>query len=253
MISQPSFKIKSFAISDKGLIRKKNEDSYGILEKHNFFSLADGLGGRNAGDVASSNTIKFLSQNVESNSILNNSELSNEKVLHFLLGSISDTNHKIFQMSQRNAEFEGMGTTLTCALFFDKKCIYGNIGDSRLYRFRENILTQITKDDTLLAELLHFGFIEEQEAKIFPLRHVITKSIGSVDFVDPTFGIEDVEIGDYYLLCSDGLHGLVSYEKIKAVFSEAISLEDKGRKLLSNALEAGGSDNITLILLEIEN
>ena len=246
-----SYTTKSFALTDKGLLRQKNEDSFGCDDLLHFYSIADGLGGRNAGEIASSETVHRLHKKIQEDSFLHHLPTQEKMIVDFFIQSIIAVNHEIFSLSRNNHQLEGMGTTLSTLYFFNEKCLFTNIGDSRIYRFRNNELKQLTNDDTLLEELLQYGLIDEKEAKVFPLKHVITKSIGSFETIDPSFGIETLQINDIYLLCSDGLHGLVSPEKIKSILAMTSTIEEKGELLLKNALSAGGIDNITLILVEI--
>ncbi len=251
MKHENSYTTKSFALTDKGLLRQKNEDSFGCDDQLHFYSIADGLGGRNAGEIASSETVHRLKTRLQEDSFIHNLSSEEKIIVDFFIRSIIAVNHEIFNLSRNNNMLEGMGTTLSTLYFFDEKCLFTNIGDSRIYRFRNNELTKLTNDDTLLEELLQYGLIDEKEAKIFPLKHVITKSIGSFETIDPSWGIETFQLNDIYLLCSDGLHGLVSFEKIKSILAMTTTLKEKGELLLKKALSAGGIDNITLILVEI--
>lgn len=250
MNTATGYQISTYALTDKGLMRPINEDAYGIVEGRQFFALADGLGGRNAGEIASAETIKEVCHQIDIDSTFSNPSLSEKRVLQRLLEVISDANHKIWLMGQESSALQGMGTTLTCALFFKESLIAANVGDSRLYRLRGDQLEQLTKDDSLLSDLLQFGLIDESEAKIFPLKHVITKSIGGFEDIDTSFTITSIEAGDLYLLCSDGLHGLVSTDKISTLLKSQLSLKEKGDRLLKEALDNGGLDNITLILVQ---
>lgn len=243
---------KSFALSDKGLIRQKNEDSYGINEENHFFALADGLGGRNAGEIASNEAIQRMLAFVGKTKSFKDCSLNENDVKELFLNGIKNVNKDIFNLSHQNSSLEGMGTTLTTLFFFHDKLFFTNIGDSRLYKLKNHQLTKLTKDDTLLEELLNFGLIDDNEAKIFPLKHVITKSIGSFESVEPSWGIENFSKDEIYLLCSDGLYGLVSHEKISSILDSDFELNQKGQMLLKEALSAGGVDNITLIIVEIK-
>jgi serine/threonine protein phosphatase PrpC len=244
--------LTSFALSDKGLVRPKNEDSFGFDDTIKFYAVADGLGGKNAGEVASKETVKNLLAFINDEPAFKNPFINADDALQMLIEGIKNINTQIFELSKTSHTLEGMATTLTTLLFINQKAIFTNTGDSRLYRLRDDQLTKLTKDDTLLEELLQFGLIDEKEAKIFPLKHVITKSIGTFEHVEPSFGIDSFQSNDLYLLCSDGLYGFVKDEDIKNILKSSINLKDKANQLLAAALKSGGLDNITIILTEIK-
>lgn len=244
-----SFKLRFNTATHVGLVRQNNEDAYKVLEKYHFFALADGLGGKNSGEIASQEAVEELSYLIEQNPSFQ-TEQNEAKLKKMLEHVIILTNSKIWEMSKKEGHLNGMGTTLTCALFSGNKILFGNVGDSRLYRLRHHQLEQLTHDDSLVYELLHFGLIDEEEAKSFPLKHVITKSIGGLNTVEPFILSSSIEDKDIYLLSSDGLHGSVDDKTIASILQKNTSLENISQDLIQAALLKGGHDNITVILIQ---
>lgn len=233
-------KMESFGISDIGLVRGNNEDVWMALPEKQFFILADGMGGHNAGEVAASYTVESMCQSIRT--LPDGSSV--EDACLFLREAISKANTRVYDEARRQSEYAGMGTTLSCFLIVENFLIYAHIGDSRLYRFR-NKLEQLTEDHSLRQSLS----IEDQEVSPPPaLRNVITRAIGTNPMILPDIGVISLQPNDIYLLCSDGMSDYVPKEKVSKVLSSALSLEEMGKKLVEAALEKGGNDNITLLL-----
>lgn len=252
LIHTAPIKITSAARSHQGLLRESNEDFYLVMNDLNLFILADGLGGKNGGDIASKEVIYSLERQAKQELSFLNKDAERTQILESLKRMIKEANRSIIALSSKNPQLEGMGSTLTLAYFHERLCYFANIGDSRLYRLRENNLVQLTQDDTLLSELLHFGFIGKEEAQTFPLKHVISKSIGSAANIDPScMGVDKIKLDDTYLLCSDGLWNLVNEQTIKQTLNSSSSLEEISQNLVDQALIAGGADNITVIVIKI--
>lgn len=247
------FEIYSSGATHQGYVRSANEDAWAYLPRERFYILADGMGGRKGGAIAANEALKVVCEEVKNAAIFQDTNPSIKIIKGALSAFIQKANAHVWQMAQKDPSLEGMGTTLCCLCVLKKTCLIANVGDSRIYRFRQGELDQLTHDDSLLADLMKFELVNEEEAKVFPLRHIITKSIGSLPTVDPALGFLDIQMGDIFLLCSDGLTNFVSHDKITAILKEMNTIQEGTDKLIQAALKAGGSDNITVILVQIEN
>lgn len=239
-------KVETYGLSDVGLIRPNNEDVFKVLPEKQFFVLADGMGGHNAGEVAS---LKAAESMCGSLSLLKEAATVKE-ICAALRAAISSANHTVYALSHHNKSYSGMGTTLSCFVLTDSALIYAHVGDSRLYRKRKK-LEQLTEDHSLRHIMLAN---EEQPSTELPtqmFRNVITRAIGTHPYVIPDIGVIPLQEGDIYMLCSDGLTDFVSEEVIEAILNAHTSLEHIAHELIKSALEKGGNDNITVLLVKI--
>lgn len=236
-----------FCLSDIGLKREKNQDSYCSLKNSNedyLFLVCDGIGGGKAGEVASGETIHFFIDY-----FTNATEFTSlENAITYLEKGIRDCNSKIYKLSNKYKEYHGMGTTLTGLLFTKFGILSINVGDSRVYGFLDNKLFNLTEDHTLVNDMVKNGEITYEESLTHPKRHYLVRAIGVWDKVEPD--IHKVQNLDYYLICSDGLHGYVKAKEIKKIMNLNETVENKCNKLLESALLQGGYDNITIIVLD---
>ena len=236
-----------FCISDIGLIREKNQDSYLALENKygDFLAIvADGIGGGKAGEVASSEVIKYFNEIFKESGPFS----SSEDVKSFLEYHVNECNRKVFELSLSDKKYSGMGTTLTGVLITSKDNYSINCGDSRVYGFIDNKLIKLTNDHSLVNQLLEKGQITYEESINHPQKHYLVKAIGIFDYVKSD--IHKVKSMDYYLVCSDGLHSYVSDEEISNIVLNDMSVEEKVIELKNLALLKGGYDNITIILIK---
>ena len=227
-------------VTDPGRRRRRNEDAY-VCEPP-LFAIADGMGGAQAGEVASGLAAAVLEE-------ATGDERGEERVASL----IQEANRRVFQRSNEDAATSGMGTTMTVALLdnADGTIAFGHVGDSRAYRVRGGELEQLTDDHSLVGELVRSGRLSPEEAESHPQRSVITRALGTEPDVDvDTFTVE-AEDGDIYLLCSDGLTDMTSTRDILAAFEVNNDLDDAARALVSAANEGGGEDNITVVLFQI--
>jgi PPM family protein phosphatase len=247
-----SNKIQSCAISDVGLVRTNNEDAWGELPQEHFYVLADGMGGHNAGEIASQETVKILCEWRKQINAYSTEKMNDQEIADLLEAALCMLNRNIYQMGCREKRLKGMGTTL-CSLFFhDNHLIYAHIGDSRIYRFRDKKLEQMTQDHSLLNELIKRGKLDKTQSEWFVYKNVITRAIGVDIQVEPELNITEVYPGDQYLMCSDGLSDYVSYQDIELIFNKNHSIEETCIQLVDKAKKAGGYDNITILLTNIE-
>lgn len=235
--------------TDIGKIRNKNEDSLFIDEKSNcIFIVADGMGGHNAGEIASKVAVEKVSEFIEAN--LSNLNLSNDSEIADLIEKAIETaNKEIYKQSLDNEERDGMGTTITMSLFINNRIYLGHIGDSRAYLLRGNELKQLTEDHTLVCQLVKNGSITEVEAKSHPKRNVITKALGTEICPIPDIIDYDIIDGDIIILCTDGLTNTVDNYEIRKSFENKQNLQNACDYLVDQANDRGGFDNITLIAI----
>jgi protein phosphatase len=231
---------RTYAVSDPGRRRRRNEDSYVVRPP--LFAVADGMGGAQAGELASRIAVEAMGE--ESGS-------SGEARVATL---IREANRRVFARSHEDAAASGMGTTMTAALVGDDGTVtIGHVGDSRAYLLRSGRLEQLTEDHSLVAELVRSGRLSAEEAESHPQRSVITRALGTDRDVDVDVFTVRAEPGDLFLLCSDGLTTMVDDEEILSVVSEGRGdLEATARDLVSRANRGGGEDNITVVFFELE-
>lgn len=240
--------MKYASLTDIGLHREKNQDSYCAIKNEygDFLAIVcDGIGGGKAGDVASGETVKFFINEFKKSGPFS----SLDDGINFLNKKINKINDEIFKLSNKYNEFKGMGTTLTGVLHtsFGTLCI--NIGDSRVYGFKNKNIYHLTKDHTLVNDMLDNGEISYLEAANHPKKHYLVKALGVLSSVEADiYKIEDFE---YLLICSDGLHNVVDEtDLIHIVTTKRYVVEKKCSELIKLALVNGGYDNITVIVID---
>lgn len=246
--------LESYGTTDVGRKRQRNEDSFAVNKEINFFLVADGMGGHNAGDVASATAAKtieeFMLRSHHNRDI--DWPYGMEPQQSFdgnrIRTAVKLANHKVWQLSDSNPEYSGMGTTVVCFAVRDNLATVASVGDSRCYLFHAGEMTPVTKDDIWLNETwVRRAFTEEQLQKI-PLKNVLSKAIGSKEDVDFPVLEQILAPGDMLLMCSDGLHGLISSEELhKAQKDYGSDLEKMCKTMIRLANEAGGKDNITVV------
>jgi len=244
------YQVSVTCLSDVGLIRQNNEDSWKLLNDEQFYAIADGMGGHQAGEVASHETVERLCALVhERNEFLQRDILQVQDILKTI---IQEVNTAIYLIGHESSEHRGMGTTLCCIQLHSQGLIYAHVGDSRIYRLRNGELEQLTHDHSLLCELIDQGQLDEQQAQDFSYKNIITKAIGTESYVDPSVSHCSIEPGDMILLCTDGLSDLVSQSEIQDVMLTH-SEEEIAKVLVRRAKQHGGNDNITVILVKIKS
>lgn len=243
-------KINAFGKTDVGLMRTINQDSIFVSTQPignlpNLFIVADGMGGHKAGDVASREAIERF---VKYACTTHMSDPAN-----ILDAGIISVNKDIFDMANSNRDYSGMGTTFVAASLVENHVYIANVGDSRLYLIGRDI-RQITRDHSLVEDMVRMGVLEREEARTHYKKNVITKAIGVADDKTSTPDIFEIEVenGDKLLLCSDGLTNMVENYDIKKIVKDNDSIEDAVRELIRQANENGGKDNISAILIEPE-
>ncbi len=231
-----------FAHSDTGRARRANEDAY--FARAPVFVVADGMGGAQAGEVASQLAVEAFERALGDIGTSSAEQLLAERVL--------EANARIHEMSQASQDRAGMGTTLTAAHVGDHDVAVAHVGDSRAYRLRGGGFERLTEDHSLVEEMRRRGQLTAQEADEHPQRSIITRALGpEPDVLVDTYSWRG-EAGDVYLLCSDGLTSMVPESRVADIVRASSSMRDAGRRLIAAANDAGGRDNITVVLFELE-
>jgi protein phosphatase len=233
-------------ISDIGLVRETNEDSY-VCSPPNLFIVADGMGGHVAGEIASKLAVKTVNGYIQEHVGKDNLEL-------LLKQAIIQANTSIYQMALSKEDFSGMGTTVTAVYIDGKKLHWGHVGDSRIYLLRNGEFRQITNDHSLVWELVQSGSITREDAQNHPKRNILTRAVGTSCLISVDTGTLSLEAGDVVLMCTDGLTNMVSEEEIcKLMQRKDCDPSSIVEQLVMQAKNAGGFDNITTILLKEED
>ncbi|MBE0622509.1 MAG: Stp1/IreP family PP2C-type Ser/Thr phosphatase [Burkholderiales bacterium] len=243
--------------TDPGMVRSHNEDSIALVADKGLVVLADGMGGYNAGEVASGMATTVLTtelrQLLDDHAPYEVDPKSGQKAaLKMLQQQIAKANTSIYQASQSQPQYAGMGTTLVVALFYDNKVMVAHIGDSRLYRMRGDEFTQVSKDHSLLQEQIDAGMLTKQQARHSSNKNLVTRALGIDPAVEPEIHEYDTRVGDIFLLCSDGLSDMVSDEDIgMALQALGANLNLAVQQLVQMANDNGGRDNVSVILIKI--
>ncbi|MGN0758182.1 MAG: Stp1/IreP family PP2C-type Ser/Thr phosphatase [Candidatus Ventricola sp.] len=224
--------------TDIGKLRKQNEDAAWFDEARAVFAVADGMGGHLAGEVASRMAIEAVQRMARENE---------RPGIAALREAVACAHETILAHAQDHIECAGMGTTLSVLWLGENYAYIAHVGDSRIYRLREGSLTQITQDHSLVEELVRAGLITREQARTHPRRNIITRALGTHGENEPDLLVTDVQDGDVFLLCTDGLTGMVPDDEIERTLRDC-GMEAAADRLLALALDAGGRDNVTLIL-----
>lgn len=236
--------------SDIGQKRQINEDRATFVERPDHYKLAilaDGMGGHNAGDVASEMAIKEMEYYFKNTIAKEFQTIQSKK--KWLTNGIEYVNNKIYQYAASNENCQGMGTTLIVVLIDRCDCLIGHVGDSRVYHFKPDDVSLITKDHSYVNVLLEHGEISEEEAQHHPHKNFIVKALGTDETIEPDIFELTLTDESYLLICSDGLSNKLSTEEMAAIIALDLPIEEKGKKLVQLANDSGGEDNISLILL----
>jgi len=248
--------LEAFGQTDVGRRRKLNEDNFLIDTEANLYAVCDGMGGHNAGEVASKMAIETLGAFIQKS--------HKEKEITWPYGldvnlsfdgnrlktAIQLSNKKVYKAADNREDYTGMGTTVVAALVSGNVMTVGSAGDSRCYVLREGVLTQITRDDSWVSAAWAEGILSADEIDKHPLRNVITKAVGAKDSIEIEVVEHKLLPGDLAFLCSDGLHAMIPDVKIREVLTPVpAGLEEAASKLIDAANEAGGKDNVSVVLL----
>jgi serine/threonine protein phosphatase PrpC len=248
--------LEAYGQTDVGRRRKLNEDSFVVDSETNLYSVCDGMGGHNAGEVASQMAIEALE------SFIKRSHREKEITWPYgldvnlsfdgnrLKTAIKLANKKVFKAADNKEEYTGMGTTVVAVLVSENVMTVGSAGDSRVYLLRDGKLSQLTRDDSWVSAAWAEGILNSDEIERHPLKNVITKAVGAKDTIEIDVAEHTLNPGDIVILCSDGLHSLINDEAILAAVTPfPATLPEGAGKLIDAANEAGGKDNVTVVLL----
>lgn len=248
-------KIEFFGLTDVGRKREKNEDSLFVDGELGLFMVADGMGGHLGGEFASRIAVKTVSETLQQ--LLKDPEATLSLNLGFdrtdygemLKYAIRVASHRIFEEASKNPNLRGMGTTTVALLIQNGKGYIAHVGDSRAYLVREKTIQQLTHDHSLVAEQLRAGFITAEEVKNHKFRNIITRSVGFQSDVDVDLFVRDIESGDHFVLCSDGLTNMVDNEDVcKLTYNQDPKMACQ--QLIELANQKGGDDNISIVIVK---
>lgn len=237
-------------LSDVGLVRDNNEDVWGEIEELNFFALADGMGGHQAGEVASREAVSHLLQLIRKG-FASSKKRTQQEFVKMIKHALVQVNGIVYKIGKSDSELKGMGTTVCALLFCDEGAVIAHVGDSRIYRLRNGKIEQLTKDHSLFRELVELGQISEHYAPDFAYKNIITKAIGTESKIDPSVVEVDVKKGDTYLLCTDGLSDLLRANEIEEILKHPLPVDQLVEELINAAKDKGGHDNITVVLVQV--
>lgn len=230
-------------ISDRGLVRQANEDSYIANPSQGLFVICDGMGGHRAGGVASHLVVEVFKNLITS--------MDGSRPRDILGQCVAEANRLILARGMENPEWHGMGTTVTAALLQDKHLTVANVGDSALFLVRGDTIRKITRDHTLAEEMVKDGLLKPEEIRSSHFNHILTRALGVEEEVEIDYFEEDLQSGDCMLLCSDGLSDLLTETDLADIMRQHPDLSEATRAMLKLALDRGGYDNITVILVRI--
>lgn len=243
--------MNAVVLTDLGRVRQHNEDAGVIVYNQSqvpLFILADGMGGHRAGDVASSMTIQFFQEEFSAVSGAFDAQTGED----WIEERIQELNGRLFSHAGENEACTGMGTTIVAVLpCIDQCLVIGHVGDSRAYLFDDKGLFQLTEDHSYVNELVKRGALSPEDAQFHPKKNVLMRALGTDKEIEVSIQTIGVDEKKYLLLCTDGLSGKVSRHEISQILQEEISLEEKAQRLIAQANEAGGEDNISVILVDL--
>lgn len=239
--------MKTLSIYETGCVRKNNEDCYLILPEAGLFAVADGMGGHNAGEIASKLAIEELKEKAAQLA-----EINTKDVLRWMTETVEDANSKIYELSSRSSETMGMGTTLTALLIKGSKAVIGHIGDSRIYLWRDGNLSLLSEDHSMVNELVRLGQLSKDKARNHPHRNILSRALGvEKDIAIDCFQLE-VQKGDVFILCTDGFSNVIDDEELVAELLASENWEQSLKKLKKSVLDRGAPDNFTVVCCILE-
>ena len=252
-MSEERFQVRIAGFTDTGLKRQRNEDHIGFDQELGIAVLADGMGGHQSGEIASQMAVESVLEKLQSICKPKPTEsITGSQLLDYVSNTISYSNSMIYQAAETVEGQRGMGTTLVAVMIQDSQIYAGHVGDSRLYLYRADSLRRITKDHSLVQDLIDRGFYTEEEARSANVGHIVTRALGTKAQVEVDTLQHDLKASDVFLLCSDGLSDMVAGWQIQEILKEQSSnLERAAKTLISKANRNGGKDNISVILMQI--
>jgi len=239
--------MKTVNIYETGCVRKNNEDSFLILPEFNLFAVADGMGGHNAGEVASGLAVAEMKKRASQLTFIDADGIQN-----WMLDTITEANREVYEASLRTEETEGMGTTLTALVIRGNKAVIGHVGDSRIYLWRDLSLSLLSEDHSMVNELVRLGQLTEEKARNHPHKNVLTRALGAERTIPVDCFQLEVLPGDVFLLCTDGFSNMIEEEEMVSQFSSLGTWEEHLETFRRIVLERGAPDNFTVVCCILE-
>ncbi len=237
--------------TDPGLERSQNEDAVAFDDTLGLCILCDGMGGHNAGEVASGMATAFIKTDMRESPVVSGKNREPGAVQQAIAQSIEKANSAIYNMSRTNAQYSGMGTTLVVGVFCDEVLVLGHIGDSRCYLLRAGNFAQLTKDHSVYQEQLDDGLLDANHVMPVLGQNFVTRALGPFEQIAADFQQPALAVGDIYLMCSDGLSDMVDDDAIAAILAGPEALQQKADKLIAAANQGGGRDNVSVVLAQV--
>lgn len=234
-----SRKIIAYALTDVGKVRTNNQDALIVCEEAMLYGVADGMGGHNGGETASAGARDGLIAALKGKA----------PSIDALRDGIVQVNADLFRQQAEDEKLSGMGTTLSVLWMGEHHALLGHVGDSRIYRFREDKLEQMTDDHSLVGELVRAGYLTAEQAETHPNKNVILRAVGTEAGINADLAAEERKPGDLWLVCSDGLHGMVPDSRMESILREHAPAECP-QLLMDAAMKAGGRDNISVVIIQ---
>ncbi|MEN6462018.1 MAG: Stp1/IreP family PP2C-type Ser/Thr phosphatase [Syntrophomonas sp.] len=235
--------MKAVGISEIGLVRQKNEDSFLVDQEHGLFAVCDGMGGHKGGEVASRLAVQTIAGNV--------SFKTADEAREALTSAIEKANVIIHQEGLENIDLQDMGTTVTAVAFIDDQMVVAHVGDSSLFLIHDNSVTKITRDHTLAEKMIIDGLLNAEEIRKNAYNHILTRAVGTSENIVIDIFVREVAGGDIILLCTDGLTDLLEEQDINRIVADQNDLNQTAQDLINLALTRGGHDNITTVLISV--
>lgn len=240
--------MKIYAKTDIGLVRQINQDAYYISEENDRYKLcilADGMGGYTGGEIASRlasvSAAEYIKENFEEK------DYTKEEIMQIIKNAMEKANKDVYEKSRQDVELEQMGTTLEICLIYNNRAYIGHIGDSRIYRIRQDIMRKITTDHSYVQKLVKDGTITKEEALTHPKKNMLMKALGCEEEIEPDITVKGFNQDDIILICSDGLTNMIAEQEIMNIVKQDV--ETAVENLVKKAKELGGYDNITVIII----
>jgi protein phosphatase len=241
------------ALTDPGLVRTNNEDSFAFDEAAGLAILADGMGGYNAGEIASGMATSFIKSEMVRWLSAGGHRLSPRHVAQAIETCVDEANLSILNAAISNVHYAGMGTTLVVGVFQGERLVLGHVGDSRCYRLRDTVLEQITKDHSMLQEQVDAGVLTPEQAAVAPGKNLLTRALGVEEMARVEIHEHAVQSGDLYLMCSDGLTDMIDERTIASVLCSGTPMSVMAADLVARANANGGRDNVTVLLTGVRS
>lgn len=237
--------------TDRGQRRENNEDAFFVIPEDKVYMIADGLGGYNSGEVASRQTVSILADYIKENPV--SKVIGKDDICAYIVEAIQEVNKVIWELARSKEEYLRMATTLVFVYVTGNTSYIANVGDSRAYLFRNDKITQITEDHSIVADMVAQGTLSREEARIHPDRNQLTRAIGAEKDVVPNVYEIKLRSKDLVLLCTDGLYGELTDDEIADILNRKESLSEICTDLVTEANRAGGNDNITVVCLKLQD